>query len=167
RLGWVVERARRRPLGLIAIALVGLEAAVSALGGHAPTLSALVLILAPGLALLPLLPSVALRAWGAALAAAPALGFAASSVALITISSTGITLDPVTIRVTLAVVVLAGLVALPPPEPRLLPRREDIPMPIGLAAAIGAGLVLERRVIGGSPVPGSDWAKYVRFGGGI
>src|SRR4051794_29480363 len=76
-------RVPRKPLALVALAAALAEAVLAALGTTAPVLSAVVLVGAPGLALVPLLPERALRAPVAALAAAPALGMAASMVVLI------------------------------------------------------------------------------------
>ena len=42
-------------------------------------------------------------------------------------------------------------------------RREDALAAAGLLVAVAAGLILEGRVIRGSPVPGNDWAKYVLY----
>src|SRR4051794_39471302 len=86
-------RARERPLALTALAVTLGEAALAAIGSPLALLSAVVLIGAPGLALLPLLPERALRSPSAALAAAPALGIAASTVVLITLASAGAPLD--------------------------------------------------------------------------
>jgi hypothetical protein len=143
--------------------MVGLEALIALLGGHVPALAALVLLVAPGLALLPLLPERARRDLVTALAAAPALGFAASSVALITVASIGLPLDDVVVRLVPAALVLAGLALPGRPEPPVRLRREDALAAAGLLIAIGAGLALQGRVIRGSPVPGNDWAKYVLY----
>src|SRR5207244_1806786 len=45
-----------RPLALVGAAAVAVEALIALLGGHVPLLAAVVLLVAPGLALLPLLP---------------------------------------------------------------------------------------------------------------
>src|SRR5690242_17050068 len=80
--------AGRRPRGLalVALALVVVETVADEAGGAPVGLSLAALVLAPGLALLPLLPARVRRHPLAALAAAPALGFAAMSVLLISIS---------------------------------------------------------------------------------
>jgi hypothetical protein len=142
---------------------VGLEAVIALLGGHVPVLAALVLLIAPGLALLPLLPERARRDLVTALAAAPVLGFAASSVALITVASIGLSLDDVVVRLVPAALVLAGLALPGRPEPPFRLRRDDALAAAGLLIAVAAGLVLQGRVIKGSPVPGNDWAKYVLY----
>jgi hypothetical protein len=157
-----IVRLRGRPLATLAASLVLIEAIVALVGGRFPVLSALVLVLAPGLALLPLLPERALRTWGAALAAAPALGFAASAVALITISSAGISITGTSARLTVAAIVLIG-VLLASEEPAFSASRTELASTAALLAAVGAGIVLQGRVIGGSPVPGNDWAQYVLY----
>jgi hypothetical protein len=143
--------------------VVALEALIALLGGHVPLLAALVLLVAPGLALIPLLPERARRDLITALAAAPALGFAASSVALITVASIGVSLDDVVVRLVPAALVLAGLALPGRPEPPVRLSREDALVAAGLLIAVAAGLALEGRVIKGSPVPGNDWAKYVLY----
>src|SRR3954454_16002916 len=152
-----------RPLALAGAALVAVEALIALLGGQVPVLAALVLLVAPGLALLPLLPERARRDLVCALAAAPALGFVASSVALITVASIGFALDGVVIRLVEAGLVLVGLALPGRPEPALRLRREEALAAAGLLVAVVAGLILEGRVIKGSPVPGNDWAKYVLY----
>jgi hypothetical protein len=142
---------------------VVVEALIALLGGHAPLLAAAVLLVAPGLALVPLLPERARRDLVTALAAAPVLGFVASTVALITASSIGLTLDGVVIRLVEAALVVAGLALPGRPEPALRLRRQDALAAGGLLIAVAAGLILEGRVIRGSPVPGNDWAKYVLY----
>ena len=49
------------------------------------------------------------------------------------------------------------------PEPPLRLSREEALVAAGLLVAVIAGLILEGRVIRGSPVPGNDWAKYVLY----
>jgi hypothetical protein len=149
-----------RPLAIAGAALVAVEALIALLGGHSPPLAALVLLLAPGLALLPLLPARARADFVTALAAAPALGFAASSIGLITVASIGLPLDGVVVRLVAAVLVAAGLL-LRGAEPEV--RLAEPLVGLGLLVAIGAGLLLQARVIHGSPIPGNDWAKYVLY----
>ena len=151
-----------RPLALAGAALVAVEALIALLGVHSPPLAVLVLLLAPGLALLPLLPARARSELVTALAAAPALGFAAASTALITVASVGLPLDGVVVRLVPAALVGAGL-ALRGAEPPVRLPRADALAALGLLAAVGAGLILQARVIHGSPVPGNDWAKYVLY----
>jgi hypothetical protein len=149
-----------RPLAIAGAVLVAVEALIALLGGHSPPLAVLVLLLAPGLALLPLLPARARADFVTALAAAPALGFAASSIGLITVASIGLPLDGVVVRLVAAVLVAAGLL-LRGAEPEV--RLAEPLVALGLLVAIGAGLLLQARVIHGSPIPGNDWAKYVLY----
>jgi hypothetical protein len=154
--------AARRPLGLLAAVLLAIEALAALLGG-VPPLTALVLVSAPGFALLPLLPRSARESGMAAIAFVPALGFAASAVVLITIASVGLELDPVPVRVGLALVVAAGL-ALPGRDPSLRGRARPGGWELlGLGAAVAAGAWLQGRVVSGTPIPGSDWGKYALY----
>lgn len=141
---------------------MAVEALVAALGGRFPLLAALVLLVAPGLALIPLLPERARRDLVTALAAAPVLGFAASSVALITVASAGLPLSGVVVRLVPAALVAVGL-ALRGSEPDVRAGREEALVAAGVLAAVVAGIVLEGRVLSGSPVPGNDWGKYLLY----
>src|SRR5690242_17083627 len=133
-----------RPLALAGAVLVAAEALIALLGGHSPPLAVLVLLLAPGLALLPLLPARARADLVTALAAAPALGFAASSIGLITVASIGLDLSGLVVRLVPAALVAIGLL-LRGDEPAL---RLGAPLvALGLLAAVGAGLLLQGRVI--------------------
>jgi hypothetical protein len=158
----VVQRVGNRPLAVSAALLVGLDALADALGADAAWLSLAALVLAPGLALAPLLPAPVRRNPVAVLAAAPALGFAASSVLLVTLSSAGISLDATAIRSALAAVVAVGFL-LPWPEADRPLDRSDLPLAGGLGLALGVGVLLQQRVIGGDPIPGNDWAKYLLY----
>lgn len=153
---------RARPFALTAVAAVVVEAVVASLGGRSGVLAVIVLLLAPGLALLPLLPPRARADPVTALAAAPVLGFAASMVGLITASSVGLPLDAVVVRVVVALLVAVGL-ALPGSEPAPVARREELLVALGVLVAVAGGAVLQGRVISGAPVPGNDWAKYLLY----
>ncbi len=142
---------------------MAVEALIALLGGHVPVLAAFVLIAAPGLALVPLLPRLARRHLVTALAAAPALGFAASSVALITVASIGLPLNGLVVRLVPAALVALGLALRAGGEPVVRFPRDEALAAAGLLVAVAAGIVLEGRVIKGSPVPGNDWAKYVLY----
>src|SRR5829696_783872 len=157
----VIRRLAERPLAVAALLVVVLDAAFAAAGAAASVLS-LAALLAPGLALAPLLPARIRESPLAVLAAAPALGCAASAVALITVASAGASLEPAVVRGVLAVLVLGGL-ALPWPEWQRPPGRGDLPAAGGLALALAAGALLQQRVIGGDPIPGNDWAKYLLY----
>lgn len=140
---------------------MGVEAALAVAGADAAAISLLALLVAPGLALAPLMPESVRQTLSATLAAAPAFGSAAAALALITMASAGVTLDATSVRLTLALLVVAGL-ALPGRDPVRL-ARDDTLAAAGLLAALGAGILLQNQVIGGSPVPGNDWAKYVLY----
>ena len=143
--------------------IVALEALLGSAGASAPLLSLAALVLAPGVALAPLLPARVRESSLSVLAAAPVLGFAASSVLLITLASLGVTLDATAIRLALGAVVALGLL-LPWAEASRPLGRADWPVAAGLALALGLGALLQQRVIGGNPIPGNDWAKYLLYG---
>lgn len=159
-----MERLERRPLAVAAVALVALDALIAVAGGRFPLLSGLVLIAAPGMALLPILPSSARSDWPTALAIAPALGIAASSVAIITVASAGAPLTGASVRVVVAALVVAGLALSRDGEPVRSGHRRDLPLACGVLLVLLLGVVLAGRVVHGSPVPGNDWAKYVLYG---
>ena len=159
----MARRVGERPLAVAAALIVAIEALLGVAGAPAPLLSVAALTLAPGLALAPLLPARLRESPLAVLAAAPALGFAASAVVLITLSSAGVSLDATAIRLALAGLVVAGLL-LPWPEAARGLGRADLAPAGGLALALALGAVLQQRVIGGDPIPGNDWAKYVLYG---
>jgi hypothetical protein len=158
----MARRVGERPLAVGAGLIVALEALLGSAGASAPLLSGAALLIAPGLALAPLLPERVRESPLAVLAAAPVLGFAASSVALITLSSAGVSLDPTAIRLVLAAIVACGLF-LPWPEAARFLDRADLPVAGGLALALALGAVLQQHVIGGAPIPGNDWAKYLLY----
>jgi hypothetical protein len=161
-LGNVPRMVGSRPFGAGAGLLLALESLLAAFGAHAAWLSLGVLILAPGLALAPLLPSRVRASPVAVLAAAPALGLAASSVVLVSLSSAGASLNGGVVRLGLAGLVVAGLL-LPWPEAARRLSRADLPAAGGLGLALAAGALLQQRVIGGDPIPGNDWAKYLLY----
>ena len=126
-----------------------------------PALDAMVLVLAPGLAFVPLLPA-RLRAHSlAVLAALPTLGIALSMVALVTASRLGLPIDGTWVRVLEGALALVGLLALRGPDLRGPP--PSVLEVLGLVGALAAGAVLGGRVVSGFPVPGNDWAKYVLY----
>ena len=160
---WAARRARERPLALAALALAALEFLIAAAGGHFPLLAGLVLIVAPGLALVPLLPARVRESWAATAAALPALGFAGSSVLLVTVPALGISLTGVSTRVALGLLLVVAAFALPAREPSVPLSQQDAYALAGLLAALFGGILLERRVIGHTPVPGNDWGQYVLY----
>src|SRR4029079_6999040 len=97
-----------------------------------------------GLALAPLRPERVRESSLSVLAAAPVLGFAASSVLLITLASLGVTLDATAIRLALRAL-LAGGLFLPWPEASRALARTDWPVAAGLALALGLGALLQQR----------------------
>ncbi|HEX6459555.1 MAG TPA: hypothetical protein VF032_11610 [Thermoleophilaceae bacterium] len=154
---------RGRPLALIGAGLAALEFVIALAGGRFPLLSGLVLCVAPGLALVPLLPAATRASWGATLAAIPVVGFAASTVLLVTLPAAGISLTGVSTRVALGALIAAAVLLLPPREPRhRLDYREAWAI-VGLLATLFAGILLQNRVIGHTPVPGNDWGQYVLY----
>jgi hypothetical protein len=161
RAGPVGQRLASRPHVWLAAALLAVEAAVAGAGERSAGLAAAALILAPGLALSGLAPA-RLRARPLALfAAAPALGFAASSVVLISMARVGVPIEGWTCRLALAGIVLAGFLV---PDSRVETRPVLAWEAAGLTLAVAAGVVLQSRVLSGTPVPGNDWAKYVLYG---
>jgi hypothetical protein len=150
-----------RPLWAAALGLVVAELGLAAVGVVTAALS-VALLLAPGLALAPLLPERTRRAPLAVLAAAPALGVAASSVALISVASAGIALDPWIVRGAIAAIVL-GAGALRGPDLAAPFDRRAALAAAALGVSLLVGVLLQERVLGGTPVPGNDWAKYVLY----
>src|SRR5829696_3104150 len=150
-----------RPLWVAAVGVVVAELGLAAVGVKTAPLS-IALLLAPGLALAPLLPERTRRAPLAVLAAAPALGVAASSVALISVASAGVTLDPWVVRGVIAAIVAAAG-ALRGPDVAAPFDRGTALAAAALAVSLLVGAVLQERVLDGSPVPGNDWAKYVLY----
>jgi hypothetical protein len=158
----VFSRLRPDPLAWLALAVVTAEAVLAVLGVRLGSLSLLVLLVVPGLALSPLLPQCARRHWSSTLAAVPALGIAAASVALVSAATAGVTLDGTSVRVLLFLLAGAGLLIPASDRPPVLSRGEVLGA-LGAGAAVVAGVVLHQRVIGGAPVPGNDWGKYALF----
>ena len=139
------------------------EALLAVFGARLGPLLVIVLTLAPGLALLPLLPEACRRSPLASLAASPILGAAAVSVAITTLAATGLDLTGFTVRLVPLALVLVGLFALNGGEPSLRFERPDLLGALGLAGAVAASVVVHDQIIGGSPVPGNDWAKYLLY----
>jgi hypothetical protein len=160
---WPALSTARRRIAATALAAWALEAVVAAAGGHFAALSGAVLVVAPGMAWIPLLPSRVRTAWVPCLAAVPALGFALSTVTLITVASLGIGLDGVSVRAAVALLVVGGLAAFREGEPSGAVSEADRWSAAGLALAVVAGIVLQARVIGGTFPPGIDWAHYVLY----
>ena len=141
--------------------VVGEKLATSLAGAHSVALAGLALV-APGWAFAPLLPRPLRERPLAAFAACPALGAAIASVTLITLARIGVHLDRV-----------LGIRRpdrarrrRPPDLGRARPRRPTVAGAVellALAAVLGLGLVLARRVVGSGVPPGNDWAKYLLY----
>lgn len=170
---WTVRPARQRDqvVAGAGVALVVVEALVALLFGPEPVLAACALILAPGLALTPLLP-LELRAPAVRVAVVPLVGVAVSSIAVITESTLGIALTGLSVRLLLLLVTAAGLVASIAIGTRPAGRGPAGEMTVGpaegptlllLGAALCLGITLEGLVVGGKPLPGQDWGHYLLY----
>ena len=140
--------------------IVALEALPALAGRPSAGLAVAALLLAPGLALAALLPAAVRRSPVALLCAVPVLGFAATSVTLITLTRIGVPLTGLTARLAVAALVVVGLVWLPLRDGVGRLRLWELMLPV---SALVVGALLQERVLGGSPVPGNDWAKYLLY----
>lgn len=166
--------SKRRPpgaeeaLALAALILVVGAALFRLAAGYSPPIIAIGCMVAPGFAVTALLPTE-LRAAPISWLLAPPLGFAITSILLITASGLGLPLTDAVIYALLAAACAAGLVAsvrfsASSPELRIRARFAAAPeIPILLAGAVLLGIGLEARAIGGSPLPGADWAHYLLY----
>jgi hypothetical protein len=165
--------SRRAPQGEALIALAALVLVLGAalfrvVFGHSYPAIAIACIVAPGFAAAAILPAE-LRAPPISWLLAPPLGFAITSILLITASGLGIPLTDAVIYALLAAACAAGLVAAArfsesSPDFRIRARAAAAPeIPILLAGAVLLGIGLEARAIGGSPLPGADWAHYLQY----
>ena len=166
--------SRRRPpgaekvLAFAALLLVLGTAVLRLAGGHPPSVIAIGCLVAPGFAATALLPTE-LRAVPISWLLAPPLGFAITSILLISASGLGLPLTEATIYVLLAAACAAGLAASVRfsgslPDPRIRERAAAAPeIPILLAGAVLLGIGLQAQAIGGSPLPGADWAHYLLY----
>lgn len=163
--GWLRAAAwgRGRPLALIGVALAVLEFAIALFGGSFPLVSGLVLIVSPGLVLVPLLPARTRQSWAAIAAAVPALGFAASCVLLVTVAAVGVSLTAFSVRFALGALLAVGTLLLPAREAERPLSYEDAWAIAGLLGALLVGILFQSRVIGHTPVPGNDWGQYVLY----
>jgi hypothetical protein len=151
---------RGRRFGATAVALLVAESVCAALGHPVGALSGAALLIAPGLALIALLPRRLTDHPLALAAAVPTLGLAATTVAFITITRVGIALNGVSARAVLLAIVLVGLWRLPFDRPVGRPQLSESLL---LGLALAAGVTLQARVLHGFPVPGNDWAKYLLY----
>jgi hypothetical protein len=166
--------SKRRPpgaeevLALAALTLVVGAALFRLAAGDSPPVIAIGCLVAPGFAAIALLPTE-LRAPPISWLLAPPLGFAITSILLITASGLGLPLTDAVIYALLAAACAVGLIAAvrfssSSPDLRLWARATAAPeIPILLAGAVLLGVGLEARAIGGSPLPGADWAHYLLY----
>lgn len=136
------------------------EVLLFAIGIRSALVGALAL-LAPGFALCGLLPAPIRAIPVARWAAAPVLGFAAVTGLVITVSWIGIDLGGVSVRLVLVALTLAGIATR---EPWPGPGIRDVLEFLALIAILAGGVALALIVVGGRPVPGNDWAKYLLYG---
>jgi hypothetical protein len=164
----VTERDSPPGASLPAVAglgLVVLEGLLALVGVHPLALSAAVLILGPGLALQPQLPRElgVVGRW----AAVPIVGCAAASILVTSASTLGIPVTGTALRLVLLVAAAAGVVAArrwaPAPPRPLRSGRAPMAVAAALVAIVCAGVALQSRVIGGNPVPGTDWGHYLLY----
>lgn len=164
-----LRRIPRVPTGL-ALGVLAASAIASALGSAPLWLSALALVM-PGVTLGPLLPPAIRAIPIARLCATPTLGVVVTSVAVISLARLGVALTPWSIHLVLLALVMAGVVLSargPAPDadaasPRRTLRLVDAVEPIVLAGILLAATALALQVVGSTPVPGNDWAKYLLY----
>jgi hypothetical protein len=168
-----MEGMRRRPALFstgaepgIAAAALGFVLAAGLLRlafGETPSVVAILALVAPGFALIPLLPPE-LRPAPISWLLGPPLGFAGSSILLITASTLGLVLSPGAIYVLLAVLCALALVAaraIGSPAPARLRGAPEVALLLAGVLLLAVGL--EARAIGGSPLPGTDWGHYLLY----
>jgi hypothetical protein len=161
-----------RPSAL-GLALVVVEALLSLAGVRWGVLSALALVLAPGLALVALLPRE-LGSFGRWLAV-PVVGIAAASVVIIPVAATGVALTGLSLRLMLLAMALAGVAmarwvgpepsdgtAASAPSP-FWRDRTQLGVALCLLGILCLGAALQGRIIAGTPVPGEDWASHLLY----
>jgi len=155
-------------LALAALILVVGAALFRLLAGYSPPVLAIGCMVAPGFAVAALLPAE-LRAAPISWLLAPPLGFAITSILLISAAGLGLPLTDAVIYALLAAACAAGLIAsvrlsASAPEPRIRERVAAAPeIPLLLAGALLLGIGLEARAIGGTPLSGADWAHYLLY----
>jgi hypothetical protein len=159
----VTERQSRPAVAALVLVLV--EALLALAGVRSTPLSAAVLVLAPGLALQRQLPRElgVVGRW----AIVPILGCAAASVLVISATTLGVPVTGTAVRLLLLVAAVAGILAarrwaVPAPVP-LRAGRAPLAVAAALVAIVCAGVALQSRVIGGDPVPGTDWGHYLLY----
>ena len=147
----------------LAAAFVVVGGILALAGARSVALSGATLF-APGFALVGVLPARVRAVRLATLAAAPILGFAASTIALITVSRIGIPLGVVSVRCVVAAVILLAAFTWPRDAPApARASKADVAEGAALLGIVALGVVLGWRVIGRVPVPGGDWAHYMLY----
>ena len=149
---------------MAAAVILLVEGALAITGWPQQALAACALLIAPGLAVLALLPRE-LRRLPVAVPVVPIAGFVVSTILLVSLSAVGLALDDLTIRAGLGAVVLAGLIAsrfVDDGRP-VAHHRGAFPALLGLAGIAGLGVALQALVIGGTPLPGEDWGEYLLY----
>lgn len=145
-----------------ALALVLLEGAGALVGLRWWPFSAFTLIAAPGLALQPALPRELgpLGRW----VAVPVVGCAAASILIISESAMGAPLTGFSVRLVLVLAAAGGIAWVMLAAPKPVPRgRSQAHIALGLVAVLCLAVALQGRVIGGDPVPGTDWGHYLLY----
>ena len=140
------------------------EGAFAVTGWPQQALAACALLIAPGLAVLALLPRE-LRRLPVAVPVVPIAGFAVTTILLVSLPAVGLALDDLTIRAGLGTVVLVGLIGsryVDDGRP-VAHHRGAFPTLLGLAGVTGLGVALQALVIGGTPLPGEDWGEYLLY----
>ncbi|MDO9354625.1 MAG: hypothetical protein Q7T55_13085 [Solirubrobacteraceae bacterium] len=158
------------PAWCVAAALIFGELVLAVAGAGSLALAGAAL-LAPGLALSGLLPAPVRRHVLARWAMTPAVGLAATSVALVSLSRVGVPLTEVSVRVVLVALLAIGLLVPTGADDgegdradgEAIDRRAVVLEGVVLFGLLALAGVLAWRVIGVLPVPGNDWAKYVLY----
>jgi hypothetical protein len=163
----LTHRQRPSPFAIAAGALLLVDAAVRLLASGPYVGATTLAVIACGLVLVPFLPQElgrpALR-----LAVVPALAIGTFSILLTTVSIVGIELTELTIRASVAVLVVACaavelLVRQPAESPRGLDLRRES-LAVAAVVAIGAfSFVTAWDVVGPFPPRGDDWAYYFLY----
>jgi hypothetical protein len=167
----VALRRRGSTAAWAALVLLGVEGLVALAFGPLPVLAVCALLIAPGLALTPFLPSE-LAVPGVRVAIVPLAGGAATSIAIITVSTLGIPLTGVSVRLTLLLLVLASVatsIALGVARDHAQERRsagrlagEGATLAF-LGAILCVGVTLQGLIVGAKPLPGQDWGHYLLY----
>jgi hypothetical protein len=135
-----------------------------------PLLAAAALLVVPGLAATPFLPRE-LRVPVIRIAVVPLAGAAISSVAIITMASLDIALTKWTLWLLLLGLAATGYLVsflTPPLSVDATRTRADFPTSEGatlvfLGAVLFLGIGLQALILGGKPVPGTDWGHYLLY----